>query len=66
MSEISRDLQDQMNAGLDPLFRRFLEKKPGYDGPTLTADEEERLRRHEQVERESEMYHRQIKEALGR
>jgi hypothetical protein len=40
MSEISEDLKRQQSLGLDPLFRRFLEQKPGYDGPTLSPNEE--------------------------
>lgn len=48
MSEISKDLQDQRSAGLDPTFSRFLEKKPGYDGPTLTAEDEAKIRLEEQ------------------
>ena len=44
MSEISQDLQDQLRAGQEPLLRRFLEKKPGYDGPTLSAEDEQKIR----------------------
>lgn len=49
MSEISKDLQDQLRAGQEPLLRRFLEKKPGYDGPTLTLEDENRLREEAQA-----------------
>lgn len=44
MSEISRDLQAQMAAGLPPTIKRFLEQKPGYDGPVLSDEEEQKLR----------------------
>lgn len=64
MSDISRDLQDQRNAGLEPLLRRFLEKKPEYDGAMLTADDEDRLRRESlaETQKKVEMFERQIKE----
>lgn len=47
MSEISKDLQDQLRAQQDPLLRRFLEQKPGYDGPTLSTDEEAKIKAEE-------------------
>jgi hypothetical protein len=49
MSEMSDDLKRQIAAGMDPTLKRFLEQKPGYDGPTLSDEEQERLRREEQV-----------------
>jgi len=50
MSEISKDLQDQLRGGFDPLLRRFLEKKPGYDGPTLTEADEDKIKAQERAE----------------
>lgn len=61
MSEISKDLQDQLRAGQDPLLRRFLEKKPGYDGPTLSADDEEKLRREAQVHAKTGLIEAELK-----
>ena len=54
MSEISRDLQDQMNAGLAPTLKRFLEAKPGYDGPTLSDAEQERIKAQEAAQARAE------------
>lgn len=62
MSEISKDLQDQLRAGQDPLLRRFLEKKPGYDGPTLSADDEATLRREAQLQEKTGLIEAELKQ----
>jgi hypothetical protein len=47
MSEISEDLKRQMAERGNALLSNFLERKPGYDGPTLAPDEEARIKAQE-------------------
>lgn len=44
MSEISEDLKRQMAERGTALLSDFLERKPGYDGPTLSPEEEAKLK----------------------
>ena len=52
MSEISEDLKRQMAERGKALLSDFLERKPGYDGPVLNDDENERLLRESRGETE--------------
>lgn len=49
MSEMNEDLKRQLMARQEPLLRRFLEQKPGYDGPTLASADEDKIKAEERV-----------------
>lgn len=47
MSEISEDLRRQMAERGNALLSDFLERKPGYDGPTLSPEAEAKIKAEE-------------------
>jgi hypothetical protein len=44
MSEMNEDLKRQLAERGRALLSDYLERKPGYDGPTLTPDDEAKLK----------------------